>query len=220
MARFYHCSSCEREFLGPEDIPDDAEGVEPMCDRCWGSLHVCGICGDFFHPAIKAISPDGEPLMEDGDFCQPCYVREIVPIEEAIDLETDGSLEEEIDRMADLMEAWEAIMETGYWKVEVADTGSDSASENCLLMIHADAAANPQEIEACCGELATAPETKTVWVVFDDRCSPLQVQAILKLLRAALSEKTLILKHVTPLVISCIESLWREMQAYCERVQK
>ena len=87
MARFYECSKCDREFLGRNNIPDHEDGVMPVCERCqYPYPFICGICGDPFHPGIIAMTPDGEPVSGSTQFCQPCYAREVVPVEEEMAL--------------------------------------------------------------------------------------------------------------------------------------
>lgn len=110
MARFYHCADCEKEFLGPDHIPDHDPGVEPVCERCAPPGFICGICGDiFFPPLLPPIEPGGEAIEGNTDYCSSCYAEECVTLEEQIALATDSDdvciedIEDAIDYKADLI---------------------------------------------------------------------------------------------------------------------
>ena len=84
MATFYHCKQCECEFLGHDELPDD-EFL--LCDRC-NDIHRCGICGDFFRP-IPFVEIAGVTVDNQTDYCEPCYARECMPIEEEMALDQE-----------------------------------------------------------------------------------------------------------------------------------
>ena len=85
MAAWYECSQCNREFLGPDLIPIEDDGVKPVCENC-PPFYECGICGDGFRPEIYVL-PDGSITTGNCDYCPPCYAREVVPIEEGMALD-------------------------------------------------------------------------------------------------------------------------------------
>lgn len=81
MAAFYNCKQCECEFLGHDELPDD-EFL--LCNQC-NDVHQCGICGDFFRPNTHRMIA-GELVDWQTDYCEPCYARECVTLDEEIAL--------------------------------------------------------------------------------------------------------------------------------------
>ena len=80
-------------------------------------LHLCVECEDWF--LVEVIEgPDGEQLICSEYFCSPCYARACVSLDEELamseqDQEDDDwddayteDVEDEIDRMAELMDMW------------------------------------------------------------------------------------------------------------------
>ena len=103
------------------------------------------------------------------------------------------------------------------WRIEEA--GHGEPSEYCLIVIDPSAAVDIDGVAECCREMQY-PETKKVWIVFDARCSPLQVQATLKVVRDVIPNKEYIIRHADDFIIYLMGQLWRRMQKYCEKRRK
>lgn len=100
----------------------------------------------------------------------------------------------------------------GYWRVEEAK-GNEPA-ESCLVVI--DPTADPQGLAECCRAMRT-PELKQVHIVCDNRLTPIQVQASLKIIRDVMPNLEYVIRHTEPRIIALMGYLWRQMVTYCEK---
>lgn len=104
-----------------------------------------------------------------------------------------------------------------HWKLEEVGN-KNSLTESCLLLIHPNA--DIVSFIDCCQEMFDADEITNVHIVFDNRCSPLKVQAFLKIVRDVVPDCDKTIKHVSPRICALIEYLWRQMREACERVNE
>lgn len=96
-----------------------------------------------------------------------------------------------------------------HWRIEEA--GSGELSDSCFIIVVPTA--DVEGILECVKELCT-PELRKVWIVFDAKCRPLQVQACLKVVRDVMPDRELVIRHADGFIIMLIEQLWRQMKQY------
>ena len=96
-----------------------------------------------------------------------------------------------------------------HWRIEEA--GSGEPSDSTFIIV--DPTADVSGILVCVKQLCTS-EIRKVWIVFDTRCRPLQVQACLKVVRDVMPGRELIIRHADAFIIYLIGQLWRRMQTY------
>lgn len=96
-----------------------------------------------------------------------------------------------------------------HWRIEEAGSGEPSDS----TFIFVDPTADVSGILACVKQLCT-PEIRKVWIVFDTKCRPLQVQACLKVVRDVMPGRELVIKHADEFIIMLMGQLWRQMKRY------
>lgn len=96
------------------------------------------------------------------------------------------------------------------WQIEEAGIGG--SSESCFIMI--DPSADIDSLLECCAAMVE-PDIKRVYITFDTRCSPMQIQAFLKAVKDVMPEREYIVKRAEPRILALVNYLWKRMQAYC-----
>lgn len=95
------------------------------------------------------------------------------------------------------------------WQIEEVGTGK--TSETCLMVI--DRFADIAGV-ANCSRALCSPDIRHMHIVFDDKISPMRVQAYLQTIRhIAKSEMRYTIKHADILIIRLMGYLWERAKA-------
>ena len=101
------------------------------------------------------------------------------------------------------------------WRVEECGTGNPS--ETALIVIHPRA--DIDSVSECCENLYDDTLTR-VHILFDNRTPASLVPRYLQLIKTSLPALQHTVRFAHPFVVALVGHLWREMQAYGERVKK
>ena len=101
------------------------------------------------------------------------------------------------------------------WRVEECGTGNPS--ETALIVIHP--LADIDSVSECCENLYDDTLTRA-HILFDNRTPASLVPRYLNTIETALPALQQTVRFAHPFVVALVGHLWREMQAYGERVKK